>query len=108
MARIAVELLAELDHLLERRLSFRRVLVDGSLECRLYITCQNHLFTHLFDTPIAELRGENIDQRGSEAHRLGHVSEGRARTIGDDVRHHGGVLSGVAILYVLDDLVAPP
>ena len=43
-----------------------------------------------------------------EAERLADVAHGRARPVGDDVGHLGRVAAAVALVHVLDDLLAPP
>ena len=43
-----------------------------------------------------------------EAERLAHVAHGRARPVRDDVGHLGRVAAAVALVDVLDDLLAPP
>ena len=51
--------------------------------------------------------GEGVLLAGGVAERLGHVADRRLGPVGDDVGDLGGVAAAVALVDVLDDLLAP-
>ena len=53
-----------------------------------------------------ERLGHPIDEWPREAQRVAHLAHRRARPVGDDVADHAGVLGAVALVDVLDDLLA--
>ncbi len=58
--------------------------------------------------PGVDAGGPGVHLLGGEAERLADVAHGRARPVGDDVGHLGRVAAAVALVDVLDDLLAPP
>ena len=56
--------------------------------------------------PHVHLLGPGVLLAGRVAQRLGHVADGRARPVADDVGHLGGVAAAVALVDVLDDGLA--
>ena len=53
-----------------------------------------------------ERLGHPVDQRPREAQRVAHLAHRRARPVGDQVADHARVLRAVALVDVLDDLLA--
>src|SRR5499427_332737 len=57
--------------------------------------------------PVADQRGETVAERGRQSERLAHLSRRAPSAIGDDVGGHGRAQASVALVDVLDDLLAP-
>ena len=66
----------------------------------LEITSHHHRVIRL------ERLGHAIDQRTRKAQRIAHLAHRRAGAVGDDVADHAGVLRAVAVVDVLDHLLA--
>jgi hypothetical protein len=56
--------------------------------------------------PRVERLGDAVDRLEREAERLGHLPHRRARPVGDDGADHGRVILAVAVVEVLDHLLA--
>ena len=56
--------------------------------------------------PPVDLLGPRVLLAGGVAERLGHVAHRRLGPVGDDVGHLGRVVAAVALVDVLDDLLA--
>ena len=57
--------------------------------------------------PVADERGQTIAQRGGKPQHLAHFSRRAPAAIGDDIGGHGRAQAPIALVDVLDDLLAP-
>src|SRR5215475_9142429 len=57
--------------------------------------------------PVADQRGETVAERGRQSERLAHLSRRAPSAIGDDVGGHGRAQASVALVDILNDLLAP-
>ena len=62
---------------------------------------------HVAGLAGVERLGQPIDPLGREAERLRHLAHGVASPVRDDRADHGGVISAVLVVQVLDHLLAP-
>ena len=72
----------------------------GEAALRLQVAAHHHGVVRL------ERLGHAVDQRPGEAQRVAHLADRRAGAVGDDVADHARVGLAVALVDVLDDLLA--